>query len=186
MSVIKKTLRSELGIRTRTSNKLDEEKEEDYVPQNLLAEQTTNAVNEYFNEREEIYQEFPDEPDKEELELTADVFDCVPRIAPVRHENQGLFENLQQSSTGLTSTNTYSTNLPFQNMGGVAFGNNYNGYGLKNSVLPQDGLTIEKIKRGFYTNYQYQPTRYWGQISDDALLESMGYLGQKKYQGIPS
>jgi hypothetical protein len=71
-------------------------------------------------------------------------------------------------------------------MGGVSFGNNYNGYGLKNSMLPQDGLTIEKMKRGFFTNYQYHPSRFWGQISDDALLESMGGPWTKKYQGIPS
>ena len=188
MSSTKKALRSELGIRTRTSNKLDDElgHEDDYEPQNLLAEQVTNAVNEYFDEREEIYLEFPTEPDKEDLELTADVYDNVPKIAPVLHENYGLFENLQQASTGLTSTNTYATNLPFQNMGGIFAGNNYNGFGLKNSVLPQDGLTVEKIKRGFYTSYQYQPQRYYGEISNEALLESMGYPNQKKYQGIPS
>ena len=186
MSSVKKTLRSELGIRTRTSNKLDETKEDDYEPQNLLAEQVFNTVNDYFNEREELFLPFPDEPDKEDLQLTSDVYDNVPKIAPVRHENYGLFENLQQASTGLTSTNTYATNLPYQNMGGVFAGNNYNGYGLKNSVLPQDGLTVEKIKRGFYTNYQYQPTRYWGDISNEALLESMGGPWTKKYQGIPS
>lgn len=183
MSATKAALKSELNIRTRTTNKLEQDKLDEYEPTNLLAEQTMDAINQYFDDREQIYQDLPDDVDKEELELTADVFSYVPYIAPRLNETSGLYNNLGYSGKGVTSTSDISTNLPFNNMGGVTFSNNYNMYGLKNSVLPQDGLTKDMMRKGFYTKYQYNPQRFGGNISNDALLESMGYPNMKKFQG---
>jgi hypothetical protein len=187
MSATKAALRSELNIKTRTSNKLKSEEKplEEYEPNNLLAEQVTDAIHQYFDEREEIYADLPETQKKDDLELTADVYDDVPLIASRKHENGGLYLNMASASQGITSKNTQSTNVPLINFGGNTFGNNYNAYNLKNSTLPQDGLTTEKMKRGFYTSFQYNPERYWGKITDKALLESMGYPGQRKIVGIP-
>jgi hypothetical protein len=68
-------------------------------------------------------------------------------------------------------------------MGGITFSNNYNMHGLKNTTIPQEGLTKEKIQKGFYTRYQYNPPRFYGNISNEGLLESMGGPWTKKYQG---
>jgi hypothetical protein len=183
MSATKAALKSELNIRTRTSNKIEKEKLDEYEPTNLLAEQTIDAVNEYFDAREEVYQDLPDNVDKDDLELTADVFSNVPYIAPRLNETSGLYNNLGYGGQGVTSKNTLVTNLPFNSMGGVTYSNNYNAYGLKNSTLPEDGLTKEKMRKGFYNNFQYNTPKFWGNISSDALLNSMGYPGMTKFQG---
>jgi hypothetical protein len=183
MSATKAALKSELNIRTRTTNKIEKEKLDEYTPTNLLAEQTIDAVNEYFDAREEVYQDLPDDVDKDDLELTADVFSNVPYIAPRLNETSGLYNNLGYSGKGVTSKNTISTNLPFINLGGITFANNYNAYGLKNSTIPEEGLTKEKIRKGFYNDFQYITPKFYGNISDDALLNSMGYPSMTKFQG---
>ena len=48
------------------------------------------AVNEHFDRREEVYQDLPETQDKEDLELTADVYEDVPLVASRKHEN-GIF-----------------------------------------------------------------------------------------------
>ena len=183
MSATKAALKSELNIKTRTSNKLKNEENDDYEPTNLLAELVTNTVNEYFDEREEVYQDLPERANKKDLELTSDVYSNVPYIAPRLNEDSGLYMNMQYSAQGVTSDNTHSTNMPFINFGGNTFANNYNAFGLKNTDLPTDGLTENMMKQGFYTSYQYQAPRYWGNISNEGLLQSVGGPWTKKYVG---
>ena len=184
MSSTKKALKSELNIKTRVSNKLDETKLELYEPNNLLAEQVTEAVHEYFDSREETYQDLPDKVDKDDLELTADVYSRVPFIAPRLHEDSGIYMNMGYGVGKTTIKNTYPvTNMPLINFGGNTYSNNYNASGLKNSTLPIDGLTTEMMKKGFYNKNQYNTSKFWGNISDKALLESLGHPNMKKYQG---
>lgn len=185
MSSIKKALRSELGLKTRTTNELKEEKEEDYEPTNQLAEQVITAVNTHFNEREEIQLGFPDEYDDiEELELTGDLHTKYPKVASIKHQNGGLLSNIGTST--LRGTPSYSevvTNKPLQ-IGSGFFGNNYNMNGQKNTIDVWD-ITVDQVKQGYVNTFQKEQLRFDGNITPKALLESLGGPWTKKYQGIP-
>jgi hypothetical protein len=66
--------------------------------------------------------------------------------------------------------------------GGGTNNGNYNGFGQKNSVIPQD-ITEKQWSEGYYYKWAKHPQRYHGNISAKAHRDSVGYIGMPKIQG---
>jgi len=181
-SAVKKSLRGELNLKSITKTK-DEPELEKYEPTSVLAKQVISAINEHFDSRETTYQPIGIQDDFADLELTdPDHTDKNVYIAPRYNENDGMFENMRQVPPMLESTSTFTRQRDFM-QGGASFSTNYNGFGQKNSIIPQD-ITEEQWKEGYYYKWAKHPVRFWGNISTEALTESLGYPGMRKIVGI--
>ena len=184
MSDLKKTLRSELNLKTITKTREQEKEEEvpDYEPDSILAAQVVSAIHEHFDSLEHNSQPVNWVDSYDDLELTADHCSKAVYVAPRNYENQGYLQNLGSMTPKLESKSSY-VRVPDFIPGGMISGTNYNGYGQKNDVLPQN-MTMEQARDGYSYYYLKFGRKYNGNISKEALMESYGYPNMRKYSGI--
>ena len=182
MTDTKKSLRSELNLKTITRKDQEEKDTPDYEPDSILAAQVTEAIKEHFDSRETNYQPVNWVDSYDNLELTADHLSKGIYIAPRNNELDGLYNNIKSFTPELESKSKF-VREPMQFPGGGTTAGNYNGYGQKNSVIPQD-ITEEEWSQGYYYKWAKHPQRYWGNISARAYRDSLGYVGMPKIQGF--
>lgn len=181
MTDTKQSLRKELNLKSITRKDQEEKEKVEYEADSILAAQAINAINQHFDSRETNYQPVNWVDSYDDLELTADHRSKGIYIAPRDNELGGMYNNLNSFTNKLESTSSY-VREPMQFPGGGTNNGNYNGYGQKNSVIPQD-ITEEEWSQGYYYKWAKHPQRYYGNISSKALRDSMGYVGMPKIQG---
>lgn len=149
----------------------------DEVPveeETLLSKQVKNAVNTYFNEREELrytadYMKQPINDPVQSLDTEGPVF-VRGKIAPRKYENLDVGQ-LNAGTVYKNKPNRTKVKKDVVSNNGGFIGNNYNYMGLKDET-PQR-LTKAEIKQGIINPKTKQkiPRKYTGKVSDATRLQ---------------